>query len=599
MYKNIRCVKTKIELLTKDDTVRASNLERLKEIERELPEYLRMRKKTDVGNTEELKISALGNSYRGHLSSTSPKQANNVGRGLTAPIFHIDEGPFIPNIEIALPAALAAGSAARDLAREIGAPYGTLFTTTAGKKDDRDGRYIYKLVQESAVWNEKFYDAKNQRDLETIIRSCSHSELEGGLVQVNLSLNHRQLGKDDAWLKKTLAETKSTGEDADRDFFNRWTAGSQKSPFTIETSEKIRDSEREVVHMGISETYRYVTRWYVPERDIANEMERDFHIISVDSSDAVGRDDIAVTIRNIRTGAVTGAATVNEINLIRFSEWLFQMFVSYEKLVGIIERRSSGPAIMDYLIMKMVAAGMDPFKKLYNKVVQEAGEHPDRFNDINRQMYARDRDVYEKYRKYFGYATSSTGDESRDNLYGNTLQKAVATTGDCIHDTVLVNQLLSLEIRNNRVDHPIGGHDDSVVSWLLSYWFITMGRNLNFYGIDSRDILSDPKFQATTDQVIDQYEVYIQKQLRTQIQELGEKLKKEKDEFINRKYENQLKALSRDLVLQPNENFSVDGFINKLREERHLERTMQRGNYNMNRYDKDSPYNAFASRYGR
>lgn len=58
------------------------------------------------------------------IVSSSPQptvmglEGGNVGRGLTSPIFFADEGPF----QEALPAALAAGGAAREIAEAAGAP---------------------------------------------------------------------------------------------------------------------------------------------------------------------------------------------------------------------------------------------------------------------------------------------------------------------------------------------------------------------------------------------------------------------------------------------------------------------------------------------
>ena len=143
---NVRCTGTDINLLTKDDTLRSRNITRMKDIESELPFYLKARGKNDIGNTEELTVRSLGNTYRGHLPSKSIKSALNVGRGLSSPVFHIDEAAFLYNIGISLPAALAGGTAMRDIAKMKNEPYGTIITTTAGAKDDRDGSFIYNLL---------------------------------------------------------------------------------------------------------------------------------------------------------------------------------------------------------------------------------------------------------------------------------------------------------------------------------------------------------------------------------------------------------------------------------------------------------------------
>ena len=60
---NIYCTNTKINLLTKDETLRSANLARLKEIINSLPPYLRQLNKGDVANTEEIIIKSLKNRY--------------------------------------------------------------------------------------------------------------------------------------------------------------------------------------------------------------------------------------------------------------------------------------------------------------------------------------------------------------------------------------------------------------------------------------------------------------------------------------------------------------------------------------------------------
>jgi hypothetical protein len=235
---NVLCQNTNINLLTKDDVLRRKNVTRLKDIMASLPPYLYQKTRDDVNNTEEITIRALGNTYTTHVPQSSPKAADKMGRGLTSAIFHIDEPPFQPNISIALPAALAATGAAVDAAKKEGSPYGTILTTTAGRKDDKDGKYVYNLLLNSALWSEKFLDAPNLAALEKMIRNASR----GGHLRINATFNHRQLGKSDEWLKEKLQAALAEGDAANRDFFNMWTSGGQDNPLSISTLEIIDKS---------------------------------------------------------------------------------------------------------------------------------------------------------------------------------------------------------------------------------------------------------------------------------------------------------------------------------------------------------------------
>lgn len=565
---NVRCKDTDIILITKDEDLRSQNLARMKEIEDVLPFYLKLRTRNDLANTEELTIRALGNTYKGLLAQKSPKLALNLGRGLTSPIMQFDEGAFLFNVEISLPAALAAGAAARDIARLNDEPYGTIITTTAGRKDDRDGRFMYTMVEDSAIWNEKFLDAKNLEELEFMIRKASPK----GDFMVNCTFSHKQLGLSDDWMKRTLEETRAKGADADRDFFNIWTSGTQLTPFSVEDADRIKASKKEDFFARISSPHGYVTRWYVGEDAIRQTLAKDSHVMSMDTSDAVGQDDIGMVLRNSRTGAVTACGNYNETNIISFCEWLVEWFVEFDNFVLIIERRSTGATICDYLILMLVAKGIDPFKRIYNKVVQEKEEYPDRFEEINKELWARPRDIYVKYKKHFGFATSGSGLTSRNELYGTSLINAAKYTGDSVFDAKLIKQILGLEIRNGRVDHAVGEHDDMAIAWVLSYWLLSRGKNLSFYGINPKEILANTTRKQVTLSPEETWRKQEQAMIRKEIEKIVEDLREERDDFVCRRLENKLRGLANRIILEDNETFSLDALMNSLHEERRFKR---------------------------
>ena len=97
---------------------------------------------------------------------------------------------------------------------------------------------------------------------------------------------------------------------------------------------------------------------------------------------------------------------------------------------------------------------------------------------------------YNKYKKYFGYATSGAGKQSRENLYGKVLNSSLRYTSNYVRDSLTIHQLGMLKKENGRIDHAKGEHDDSVIAWLLNFWFLLEGKNKAYYGIDTRYVLS-------------------------------------------------------------------------------------------------------------
>lgn len=558
---NIVCTGTSINLLTKDDNLRRKNIERIKEIMAELPPYLSQRTKDDANNGEEVTVKALKNTYNTHVPQSSPKRAYNMGRGLTTAIFHIDEPPFQPNIAIALPAALAATGAAVERAKAAGAPYGTILTTTAGKKDDKDGRFIYKLLEDSATWTEKFFDCVDWSELDRMVRRNSRA----GMFRINGTFSHRQLGKSDEWLKQKIEESLQTGDDANRDYFNLWTSGTESSPLPTHIAEMIAASRLDELYTSISDPDGYITRWYIPEEEIEYRMANGKFVLGMDTSEAGGGDDISLVLMDVETLDVVAAGSYNETNLITFSKWVCEMLVKYQNITAIIERRSTGAMLLDYLLLMLPQYGEDPFRRLYNRVVQDYDEYPDRYKEIKQPLGRRPTDIYVRYKTTFGFATSGSGATSRTALYSVTLQGAAKRAGMKVHDKMLAGQILGLVYRNGRIDHEDGEHDDLVIGWLLGHWLLTQGKNLMHYGIDPRMVMSavSTKQQESQEDFFRRME---QQTIRSRIEEIYNQLTGEYDDFVAQRMEQELRMLDKKIILEQDEIYSVDELIRSARE---------------------------------
>ena len=582
---NFRCNNTQINLLTKDEKLRAENIKRLKDIYEELPAYLKFKTREDANNTEEISIKRLGNTYKTHVPNASPKRAHNIGRGMTTPIFLIDEPPFQPNIDLALPAALAAMGAAVDAAKRNDEPYGVVLTTTAGKKDEKEGAYIYGIIEKSALWSDMFYDAVDAKDFERMVRS----NCRGGFFRIYMAFSHIQLGKTDEWLKEKLELTGATGDAANRDFFNVWTSGTQSSPLPTHITELITKSITDWLHQTISPMGGYVLRWYIPENQIENYMLNNDVVVGIDTSDASGGDDISLVATDVKTGSVVAAGSFNETNLITFAKFLVTFMIKWKRTTFIIERRSSGATILDYLLLFLPTHGIDPFKRLFNWVVNDPQEYKERAAEMHAPMYRRSEETYTRSKKYFGFATSGGGQTSRSELYSTTLLNAAKRCTETIKDRQLSGQITGLVTRNGRVDHEIGAHDDLVIGWLLCHWLLTMGKNLAHYGIDPKQILiSAIKEKPMSSE--EQLQRHMQLQVRQRINTLFELMSQEGNEYLLGRYEQELRQLDRQLVLQEGENFSLDAFLNEIKEKKKQIRARPTGSANAQDYIKQFGY---------
>lgn len=577
---NYGTVNTHINMLTRSDDLRSQNLDRIKKIQEELPVYLNFKSREDIFNTEEIQLKQLGNMYKGNLSNMSPKLANNVGRGFTSPILHVDEACFIPNISIALSAALMAGNAARESAKENNKPYGTILTTTTGNLEDRDSSYIYKLWNSATVWNENFFDLENNASLvDFVYKNSRAASNETKKAIVNITMSYRQLGYSDEWMREKLSETIADGESADRDLFNRWTAGTSSSPIAKEHIECIKNSIVENPRIEIYKPYGYILNWYISEETIERYKAQGISFIAgIDTSEGIGRDDIAMVVRDSSSGEVICTAVFNELNLISLADFFVSFLLTHENLVMIIERRSSASVIIDYIIQKLIVHQINPFRRLFSMVIQEREKNEDMFKQLERASYYNE-ELFTKLRKYIGFSTSGSGITSRSELYSTTLNHMLKYTSSSLYDSKLSHQILGLVIKNGRIDHSEGGNDDLVIASLLSYWLLLNGKNLYYYNINTQLLLKSNRVYLNEKYSDSYYEESELKEKEDELIQLLEDYKKERDDIVSTQLENKIRYITNDLVLNFNKNISVEHMVDDIKREKRIQRSFRRQLY--------------------
>lgn len=378
--------------------------------------------------------------------------------------------------------------AARDEAKRKNEPYGNIFTTTPGYLSSRSGRFAHDEIYRKAFrWTEKLFDCADEAELYELIKMNTPN----GRIQVLLEFNYRQLGYTKEWLLGKINDAMSSGENAGADFLNLWAEGSESSPIPKEILKAITASTTPSMYDEIS-SYGYITRWYIPEQEVLDGVYNRKLVMGLDTSDAGGKDDIAMVVRDVVTGETIAAGNYNETNLITFSDWIAEWLIEFDNIVLVPERRSSGASIIDNLLKLLPLKNVDPFKRIFNWVVNDCEENPVYMETvIGVPFNRRDSSVYTKYRPMFGFATSGgLGRQSRDRLYGTVFNASTKYTGHLCRDKALTHQLGCLTRKNGRIDHATDDHDDMVVAWLLGYWFLSEANNKSFYGINNQMVLA-------------------------------------------------------------------------------------------------------------
>jgi len=494
-------VNANITVITKDNTLRSENVERIKALYQQLPDYIQLQGANDTMNSEAITFNSLGNKLRILLAQKSKLAALNLGRGLTGTINGFDEFAFLYNNEITIPAALAAGGNARNEARKSGQPYGTIFYTTAGYLDTEPGKYAHRFYTSAMRWTETLLDLKDKEELHSVVAKHATGPADVVLVE----MNHRQLGKTDEWLARTIRESAQEGVRVEAEFFNRWSSGSQSSAISAKLIKMLREHEREPDFTEIS-PLGYMLKWYKP-RSIAERYLNKPIIIGLDTSNALGGDETSLIAKDLVTGEVLFTGTYNRTNLGEFSAFLFWILQKYTRAVLIPEHKSSATVILDNLALMFIDNNMNIFTRIYNTIIQNGGIEPNKLKDVtNGRGSDITKEYYVKYKKYFGFTTSSGGITSRTGLY-DMLEEMVELTGNKFRDMDLISQTVKLEVKNNRIDHASGEHDDLVIANLLTWWFLKSAKNVQYYGLNRAIFLTAVTPPATTNDELKNREI--------------------------------------------------------------------------------------------
>lgn len=556
---------TNINLITLNDKLRVSNMIRIKKAIKLLPAYLRTTK-GEKDNTEEVTYSPLGNRIIAHINSDSKDKARETARGQTAPINYGDEFAYWKWIAETFAAALGSSGAAVENAKVSGGPWGNFFATTAGKRDDRHGKLAYDHVSKGAIWSEAYFDALDEEDLTKRLTAAHHPGYTKFMV--NCTFSYRQLGFTDEWAAGIIKRYGLSPDDADRDLFNVWTSGSASSALTIYLTRTIVGS---IISPRYVENYPegYNIRWYVPKQHL-DEFLRTHHCVwGLDTSTANGKDAMALVLREVSTLRVIAVSTVSESFIMNYAKWLASVLVKYPNTTLVIERASTAESILEVLIVELTKHNINPFLRIYNKIISEYDTDSKEYRQVTSSRHLHDMSMYQYYmvRGVFGV---NMNQRNREDIYGHILQTSASLAGKYVFDEQLAKEIVGLEMKNNRVDHSSGAHDDHVIAWLLSHWFLTKTRNLKRYSIDPSTVMR--RCVAVEDEREVKQESSLEKaqrsHLRNEIEYTLKEMKGCNNPMLLATLETRLRSLSERSYRDGGEPVSIDTLIATAKEYR-------------------------------
>lgn len=465
-------------VMSKDRELIAKNVARLKKIRDLLPAYLLERSRKDKDIDSFLNYTALKNTVAFIPAQNDPVSAENAGRGFTTTKLKVDEFAHIKYVHKMLPAAAAGMNTAIDNARRAGVSYGRFFACTAGDLTLEHARYAYDTMQSGCPWTEQFYDLRDEKELREVI--WKNTGLPNPLV--TMQFTHRMLGISDEKMWENINAVKATDDEINKDFFLRWSKGGIGS---IVDDRILADINSSVIHPKYVEMTEagYVMKWYLEKQEIHAYMRDNQLVMGIDTSEQIGRDSTAFVMIDTKTLRVIATMSVGDANIINTTNFLANFLLKYPNVTAIIEKKSTGQTFTDTALIAMRLEGINPFKRFYNLIVDDRAKYQNEWAKLRRNQYLDP----EEHRRLFGFTTTG---KTREFLFSKILPDATERARHVIYDDSLSTQLSGLKVtRDGRIDHGSRGHDDVVIAWLLANWFIQYGRNLEYYGIDTRRIM--------------------------------------------------------------------------------------------------------------
>lgn len=438
------CRNSEFMMFSYSDSILQGNLQRIKEIRDTLPEYLNLHDpRTDKDNSREIRF--VTPDYYNHIRikapSKSPDEASKVGRGFSTALMWFDELNFIPQIGEIYNSSSFAYKTVADIAKKNGSHHHRIMSSSVGRLDDDSGIWGFNFLNSSCDFTEKMYDYNKEEVMEMISRNSTNNFLR-------IEYMYYDLGKPDSYIDEMRKD--SVSEDAfQREVLNKWAKTSGNHPLGKELVDTVSNYITEPKDVLVIDNV-YFLKLYRKVEDIDFNKR---YVIGIDCGGNLLRDFSTFVVVDPSNYEVVAVMRTNSFSTNRFAKAIVNVLLNvFTNSIIVPERNNMGIAIIDFIT--------ENFPMLVRRVYHDEEDKP-------------------------GFATTK---KSRDLLYNSLLRISVINEYKLLHDKNIINEIIGLQVtRNGRVDHQPGGHDDTLLGYLFTRWFMMYAKNMGKY-IDINDI---------------------------------------------------------------------------------------------------------------
>lgn len=431
------CTNTDFMLFSYSDAILQGNLQRIKELRDNLPSYLNLYKAgRDKDNSREMRYQT--NNFYNHIRikapPQSPDEAVKAGRGFSTPIMWYDEVNFITNIDKIYGSSTFAYKTIAEIAKKNNAFHHRLMTSSVGFLDREEGMWGFNFINSSADYTEKMFDYPIETVKEMISKNSTNNFL-------HIEFMYYDLGKSDNYLeemkKDSIDETTFN-----REVLNKWLRTEGIHPLGKVVVDLLLDNIAEPSEvLVINDVYFLKLYKSIEEIDFNKQ-----YVMGVDCGGNLLQDFSVITIVDPSNFETIGVLRSNSYSTNRFAKAIVNIMKDiFTNSILVMERNNMGIAIIDYITENNFL--------LAGRVYYDENDKP-------------------------GFATTK---QSRYLLLNVILKTVVTYDYKLLHDSHIINEIASLVIKNGRIDHPDKGHDDTLLSYLFTRWFLMYAKNKNKY----------------------------------------------------------------------------------------------------------------------
>jgi hypothetical protein len=417
------------------------------------PGELKLEKGTD--NIRTIKNPITKNTIVSKPSARTLANADNLGRGNSAPIQYYDEVEFTDYIGTILKASGPAYYQAAQNAKKNGAVYCRIMTSTPGWADSQPTADMEEWRGNMATFTERLYDMDTKNISDYIAKNSSNN-------MVYIEFNYKQIGRDENWYQgmcKLLNGDKLTIK---RELLLQRLSGNSKSPFDPEDLETINSYRSNPLSEYIIHN-DFLLRVYT-------ELDRTTpYIIGVDVCTGVNGDSTAITLLDPYTEKPCAILKTPLIDEIETSEILVEIVNKYcPKALLAIERNSIGNSVINILRRTVLCS------RIYND--------PTKMNDTPDDKLDRKHQLIKnaENRRYWGIYTEGN---SREKMMEILLLRAINNKDGFVCNEIIDEMNSLIRKSSGRIEADTGKHDDAVMSYLIALYTLKYGHRLTRYGI--------------------------------------------------------------------------------------------------------------------